>query len=49
MAALSPNTRIVIGLVGLGVGVTGLLVDRYVLPEAEEAKPLISVRTVGRD
>jgi hypothetical protein len=31
------------------VGGAGLLLDRFILPTEEEAKPLIAVRTVDRD
>jgi hypothetical protein len=47
--ALSPNVRIAVGLAGIGIGVAGLMVDRFVLPEQGDERPLISVRTVDRE
>jgi hypothetical protein len=49
LIALSPNVRIAVGLAGIGIGVAGLMVDRFVLPDQEGEKPLISVRTVDRE
>jgi len=49
LIALSPNVRIAVGLAGIGIGVAGLMVDRFVLPEQGDEKPLISVRTVDRE